>query len=196
MKKLIAIVLCIAVALSLSVTAFAAESPVADKQIQIIIRKANGSKGFEKCDVAYTIDHGVEVTVTSDDDHGNFDSWSIYKIKSTVTGTSAKANAGISALSVLNLAVSGQYVKAVEGKDYDVTKGSLTSKTITITPYTDIVICGNYDGKVTNPSKDSSAPGEKPATSPQTGDMTVLYGVIVMLAAAAIVFGAKKQLAK
>ena len=164
MKKLIAFVLCIAVICTLSVTAFAAESPSASAKVSVTLRKAQGVGAVEKSDITYTIDDGGVVTVKAVASYGTFNSWSIYKGKAA----------------------------AVLGTDYKIVSGSLTSSELKIEVYTDVIICANYNDVITDPlvKSDSSA------TSPQTGDVAVAGIAVVMLIAAAVVFGAKKQFSK
>ena len=164
MKKLIAFVLCMAVICTLSVTAFAAESPSASAKVSVTLRKADGEGTVEKSDIAYTIDNGGVVTVKSNADYGKFNSWSIYK------GEAA----------------------AVEGTDYKIVSGSLNSAELKIEVFADVVICANYNGAITDPDVKS----DSSATSPETGDFAVASMAVVMLVAAAVVFGAKKQFSK
>ncbi len=193
MKKLIAFVLCIAVICTLSVTAFAAESPSASAKVSVTLRKADSVAPTEKSDVSYTVDNGTVITVKANPDYGTFNSWSIYKEQPAATGTSAKANnSGVITLSVINLATTTKVTEAVAGTDYKIVSGSLTSAEMKVEVYTDVIICGNYNNVVTDPliKSDSSA------TSPETGDFAVASAAIVMLVAAAVVFGAKKQFSK
>ncbi len=172
MKKLIAFVLCILLICISTVTAFAA-SPTASTKVSVTLRKADGSSNVEKVDVAYTLDGGATVSVEANEaDYGTFNSWSIYKVVSA----------------------DAKPVPAVAGVDYKIIKGSLNDAEMSIEVYTDIIICGNYGGVVTDPLE-LSTPSDKSDTSPETGDITVVYAALV-LAAAAVIFGAKKQYSK
>lgn len=112
-----------------------------------------------------TVVSGETVKMVSDSTKGTFNNWAVYKADGT---------------------------KAVEGVDYVITSGSLKDATVEIKPLTDIIITGNYDGKVVNPITGEQ---QKP-TSPESGDFAVVYMALIMLAAAACGFAAKKQLAK
>ena len=65
---------------------------------------------------------GEEVTVTADPDYGTFDKWMFY----TMDGD-----------------------EAIEGIDYTLVSGVATDETITFIPLTNIIVTGNYNGKIT-----------------------------------------------
>ena len=198
MKKILAIILCLCLALTLSVSAMATASP----ENKVMLRKGFGSKQTGDTSGSFPVDTFIEVssdnTVTAVADektYGTFDSWSIYVV-TDVTGTSAATSTGISAASVLELAVTQKATPAKEGVDYTVVSGNLKSKTLVIKPINRLIICGNYSGTITDPLSASSVPGTKPDKSPKHGDLNVMYIAIVMLAAGAVLFGAKRQLSK
>lgn len=171
MKKIIALVLSIVIVCCFSVTAFAAESPVATEKITVIVRKGNTTSSSIKVDVEYTLDEDDTVTVTADEEeYGEFNNWSIYKV------------------------VEGKTVAAVEGVDYEIVKGSANSKEFTIKLKTAVIICANYNDVVTDPLKDSTVDDSDKA--PTTGDMTAAYIAVVMLAVAVFGFGVKKVYSK
>ena len=107
---------------------------------------------------------GEEITLEADPDKGDFDEWKIYKADGSV---------------------------AVEGKDYDIVAGSLSSTSITIIPKANLIITANYNGVETEFEIDN---GE--VTSPQTGDVAVYALCSVMVLALAGAAVAKKQLVK
>lgn len=107
---------------------------------------------------------GEEITLEADPDKGDFDEWKIYKADGSI---------------------------AVEGKDYEIVSGSLTSSTITIIPKANLIITANYNGEETDFEIDN---GE--VTSPQTGDVAVYALCSVMVLALAGAAVAKKQLVK
>lgn len=195
MKKIIALVLSIVMICCFSVTAFAADSPTATEKVTVTVRKADVVDPDGNVDTAYTLDKGATLTVKADSKYGTFNSWSVYKVEATVEGVSAPVNSGIITLSaVKNLAATTKTVDAVTGTDYEIVKGSLTSTEMTIKLNTSVIVCGNYDNVKTDPNVASGADGSDSA--PQTGDMTVAYAVIVMLAVAAFGFGVKKVYSK
>ena len=140
------------------------------------------------CDVPL---NSVITVVADEKTFGKFNSWSVYVIDEVV-GTSKATAGGISAASVINLAVSQKSSKAKAGVDYTVISGNLKSKTMKIKLLTNkkIAVCGNYAGTVTDPLLASS---EK---SPKLGDLNVMYVAVIMLAAGAVLLGAKRQLSK
>ncbi len=169
MKKIIALVLTVVMICCFSVTAFAADSPTATEKVTVTIRKANSSV---KMDVAHTLGKGDEVIVKADEtEFGTFKSWSVYK-------TTADSKA----------------VEAVKGVDYEIVAGSLNDKELTIKLITSVVVCANYGDVVTDPLSNSKVDGS--ASAPQTGDMTAVYAVVIMLAAAAFTLGVKKVYSK
>lgn len=108
---------------------------------------------------------GDKVTIKFDPDMGNFDNWSIY--------------------------LDYDNSKAVEGRDYIVVSGSLTSDTLTIIPKTDLIICGNYNGKITDPNTGKPVDPNAPETGWENGIDTLLYigGAVLMLAIGLLVTG-------
>ena len=110
-----------------------------------------------------------DITVKADPDKGDFDEWVIYK-------------------------ADGKTI-AVEGVDYIIVKGELTSEKIVITPLKGVIICGNYNGVVTKPvvvkpdtDKDDSN------KAPQTSDNLATALSIVMIASLGFAVVAKKRI--
>lgn len=196
MKKIIALVLSIVMICCFSVTAFAAESPSATEKVTVTVRKASVDASAGKVDVAYTVDNGTSITVKADSTYGTtFNGWSIYKEVATVEGVSNTVNSSVVTLSaVKNLAVSTKFVEAVQGTDYEIISGSLTSNELTIKLNTSVVVCGNYDSVKTDPAVSSGA--DNSASAPQTGDMVAAYIAVAMLAVVAFGFGVKKVYSK
>lgn len=194
MKKIIALVLSVVMICCFSVTAFAAESPSATEKVTVTVRKADVVSPTGKVDTEYTLDAGTTLTVKANSKYGTFNSWSVYK-EETVTGVSAPVNSDVITLSVVkNLATTTKTVDAIQGTDYEIVKGSLTSTEMTIKLNTAVIVCGNYDNIKTDPNVASGA--DNSASAPQTSDMTVAYIAVVMLAVAAFGFGAKKVYSK
>ena len=176
MKKVLAIILCVLIALTLSVSVLAESSP----ENKVIIRKGVGTKQDGSgipADTFVEVAEDSSVTVTANEKvYGKFNKWSIYVIKN-VGGTE-------------------QTVEAKEGVDYTIVSGSLKDGTIVIKPINQVVIAGNYNNTITDPLETSEKPG-KPVSSSKTGsDLSVMYIALVLLAASAVVFGAKRQLSK
>ncbi len=195
MKKIIALILSIVMICCFSVTAFAAESPTASEKVTVTVRKADIVDPAGKVDTEYTFDAGTTITVKANSKYGTFNSWSVYKEEATVEGVSAPVNSGIVTLSAVKaLAATTKMVEAKAGTDYEIVKGSLTSSEMTIKLNTAVIVCGNYDNVKTDPAASSSA--DDSDSAPQTGDMTAVYAVVVMLAVVAFTFGVKKVYSK
>ena len=196
MKKIIALLLSVIMVFCLSVTAFAAESPTATGKIKVKIRKADYVDFTGKVDVEYTVDVDKTLTVKADDKQSEaFKNWSVYKVVSSVEGVSAPVNSGVIILNAaLNLAATTKVVEAVQGTDYEIIKGGLDQKEMTIKLKNSVIVCANYGSVVTDPLVDSSA--DSSASAPKTRDMTIVYAAVVMLAFAAMAFGVKKVYSK
>lgn len=174
MKKIIALVLTVAVLFSISMVAFAVSSPAADQYSVIKIRKGNPVEGAIAEDVWFDVTDGT-VKVKADPKYGTFNSWSFFKYTAAEGSNPEKV------------------VPAVAGVDYVFISGSDKSSEITFKINTDVIVCGNYSGLITDPLKTSDQPGTK---SPKTGDMAVAYASFVMLLGVAGVFATKKVFAK
>ena len=199
MKKILAVVLCLCIALTLSVAAMAEASP----ENKVIVRKGTGTKADGTVvpeDTFVEIAEDGTITVTADPKYGTFVNWSVYVI-SDVTGTASTSEFGAGAASILNLATTTKATDAKQGTDYTIVAGTLTTTTLTVRPISRIAICGNYKNAagqtlITDPLSASSVEGKATDTSSKTNDVNYVYIAIVMLAAAAVVFGAKRQFSK
>ena len=200
MKKVLAVILCVCIALTLTVAAMAAASPEA----KIIIRKGTATKNQDgstiPADTFVEIAEDGTITVIADEaKYGKFINWSVYVI-SDVTGVSAGTPFGAGAAKILNLATESKATNAKEGTDYTIVEGSLTAKKMTVRPISKIAICGNYynakgEATITDPLSASDVPGKIDKSS-KTNDFGILYAAVIMLAAGALIFGAKRQLSK
>lgn len=169
MKKVIAVVLCVALLFTLSVTAFAKEvSPEPEKNITIILRKGVGVEGITSADkpFSFKIDEAT-VTVKVDPNEGKFDGWNIYVDEGN-----------------------GKFSPAKQGEDYLIVKGDLNAQELTVEALTNIVICANYNGVKTDPAVSGTS------DSPKTADMSVAVMFVAMVAAAGFVFTSKKVFSK
>ena len=183
MKKLIALVLTLVMICCFSVTALAADSPEAAEKVTVTVRKATTNAGV--VDTEYTFEKGMTLTVEADSKYGTFNSWSVYKETSSTSTAMVTLNVAAAASNV---------VEAVEGVDYEIVEGSLTSNKMTIKMNTSVIVCGNYDNVKTDPMVPSNA--DDSPSSPSTGDVTALYAVVIMLAVVAFGFGVKKVYSK
>lgn len=121
---------------------------------------------------------------------------SYYNISTSVVGTGSangdpikvEANTdGTSTLTASEVSGGGAFVKWELTGEYDIVEGSLTSKVLVIRPKSDVkgVAYFKEAGKDTGKKDDSS-------TSPKTGDMTLLFVSVMLLAAGTAVFAVKK----
>ncbi len=190
MKKIIATILCLVCAFTVSVSVCAEESPKDPVKYEVTLFRGSPSGGLSKAGEAQIISNGETVTATSIASEGTFNSWTIYKV-TTATGTSGENETGVISLSASATPLAN-ISAATEGTDYVLVSGSLTSSTLTIKPLTSLIICANYNNQITDPVTGAA----KKADSPKTGSNTAMIFAIVMLGAAAVTFGAKKSLAK
>ncbi len=159
MKKILAVVLCVVVLFSLSMTAFAVDSPSGETVHNVTVITKPGNNGSTT-----THKKGEIIKVSADPTAGKFDSWTVYKKDGS---------------------------KAVEGVDYKYVEGGSKITPATLEIYSDLIVCANYDGKITDPITTQ----QKDDESPQTGDIATVAMMITLLASAAVCFAAKKQLA-
>lgn len=112
MKKIMAVLLATIMVLGLSVTAFAADSPVADEYYNVVVINGVGAKSDTQ-----KIKKGVDYTVKADSAKGTFNSWTVYKTDGTVakegtdyTVTSGSATSATFVIKPLNgVIVCGNY---------------------------------------------------------------------------------------
>lgn len=196
MKKIVALLLTVVMICCFSVTAFAAESPVATEKATITIRKADVVEPAGKVvDTEYTVEAGTTITLKANSKYGTFKDWSIYKETASVEGVSAPVSSGVVTLSAVKaLAATTKMVDAVAGTDYEIVKGDLKSAEITLKINKSVVICANYGDVKTDPTAKSNVDGS--ASAPQTSDMLTVYAAVVMLGVAAFAFGVKKVYSK
>lgn len=172
MKKLMAILLSIILVFAFSVSAFAAGSPVGKEKVTVVLRKGDGIKGALEADVKYTLDGGAEVSVAADEaEYGTFESWSIYKVVGE-----------------------NKTELAVTPGDYEIIKGGLKLRELAILAHTDIIICANYGGVVTDPLSSSTTSGTQTDESPETGN-SAGFAFMAIITCAAVALVAKKKLA-
>lgn len=127
-----------------------------------VYRKVTVINGVGANQDVKSVKDGEALTLTADSSKGTFNSWKVYKADGTA---------------------------AVAGTDYTIT-GSLTDATLTITPKADLIVTGNYGGKITDPKTGGET------TSPATGDFAVVYLGVLAIAALGLGIVSKKQLAK
>lgn len=176
MKKFIALALAALIVCALPVMALAVDSPAAQEMVKVVIQKATADGGNQTVEIV----RGTgTITVTADPTQGTFREWMIYKVEDDAATGAA----------IGDVTAAAKYTKAVQGTDYEIVSGTLTTSPLTVRPLTDIVITGNYDKKITDPQT-----GEMKDTAPQTG-YTVLFAVIAVLALAGAGFATKKVLA-
>lgn len=177
MKKFIALALASLIVCALPVMALAVDSPVAPEKIKIVVQRGT-IEGNTTNTVEVSSGTGT-ITVVADPTKGTFREWMVYKVEDdSATGA---------AIGDVTAAV--KYTKAVQGTDYEIVSGSLTTSPMTVRPMTDIVITGNYDKTITDPQT-----GEAKDTAPKTG-YTAIFAVIAVLALVGAGVATKKVLA-
>ena len=173
MKKILALLLAALIVCALPVVAMAAKNPSSEKVFQVTVQKgAVDGQTADKSQV--TVAENGAITMKAVESAGKFNSWKVYK---AVDATAAAA-------------ANVKYVEATANVDYVIVSGSLTESTITIKPLTDIVVCGNYDGKITDPQT-----GNASSVSDKTGYNFALLAVVCVLAVAGAGVAAKKAIA-
>lgn len=186
MKKILAIVLSLVLVMSLSVTAFAASSPVAGQKVTIVFVAHEDAKVEVE---THEWHDELTVTYTAKEEHEGeaFVGWSIYLKDGSVAieGKHYK----------LVKRVAGAYAeKAADTVAYRVAGDIvLADTTIELIPLTDLIVTANYGTTAT--STDDAVKAFQ-TTSVPTGDVTVLGLSALMVAALAGVVVSKKQLAK
>ena len=190
MKKIIATILCLVCAFSLTLGVCAEKSPEATVKYEVTLYKGTPVDGLSKAGEAQIVNEGGIVTAKAIESEGTFNSWTIYKA-ATATGTAGANEGGLITLSAAATPLAS-VTAAVEVTDYTIVSGSLTSATLSIKPLTSLIICANYNGQITDPVTGVA----KKSDSPKTGYNTAIVFAVVMLGAAAVTFGAKKQLSK
>ncbi len=173
MKKLVALLLAALIVCALPVVAFAANSPAAGKVFQVTVQKG-AADGVTSDKNTVTVEQNGNISLKAVESAGKFNSWKVYK---AVNASSAAA-------------ASVKYVEATVNVDYEIVSGSLTSTAVTIKPLTDIVVCGNYDGKITDPQT-----GAANSVSDQTGYHVALLALVCVLAVAGAGVAVKKAIA-
>lgn len=174
MKKIVSLLVALVIVLSLSVSAFAVKSPVAPTEIVITSRQIITKIGEKVQAGKITVEKGSQIVFKYDPSKGKFDRIAYY-----VVDEDGKA-----------ITKNGEFVEAVEGVDYEVV--SENDKEFTVKVNTDLIVCGDYNGKKTNPNTGEPIDDE----SPETGVNDVTAEVVIaaiLLAGAAFVFAAKKR---
>ena len=178
MKKFIALALAALIVCALPVMALAVDSPAATEMTKIVVQKAT-IQGVENTTVEVARGTGT-ITVVADPTQGIFREWMVYKVEDDAATGAA----------IGDVTAATKYTKAVQGTDYEIVSGTLTTSPLTVRPLTDIVITGNYDKKITDPQT-----GEMKETAPKTGANAVVFAVVAVLALAGAGIATKKVLA-
>lgn len=76
--------------------------------------------------------------------------------------------------------------------DYDIVSGDMTSETMVIIPYTDVLVTGVFTENGQTPAQYEDGDSDSSDTSPKTGDPTLAVLVIVLMASFAGAFAVKK----
>lgn len=201
MKKLSALLLVAAIALCLCIPAFAVRSPSANSVFSVQFFGVDNVKDGARQNVK----HGAKnnkVTINADPDKGTFDNWSIYIITTDSEGNRKYKDATISYDYELIINDPNITEADIEAKINEFLK----KKNLTVLPKSDIIICGNYNGKFTSPldgkqynTKEEIFKLTPPADkndSPKTGDNASLLFLFALLSFAGLTVCTKKVLSK
>ncbi|MBR2044433.1 MAG: hypothetical protein IJ946_08890 [Clostridia bacterium] len=181
MKKLFAVVLAIALVLSLSVSAFALKSPGGNVYFEVLVNRTNTGENSEVAEKVTVLENGTIELAPVENDEIVFEGWGFYDKNMNA------AKEGVD-FEIIGVTFADGTV-AVKGEDYVIENGKVVAKNgeylnVSIKPLADgLQVSELYEGvdvEIT-PPKD-----EKPV-SPPTG---VDYSVVVMLIALALVSGA------
>ncbi len=169
MKKVISLIVCVALVLTLSVSAFAAEK-VQSPQVKGMLRKGTGVQTILNIDTWYDMGGNVHAIVKANKEYGTFNSWTFFKEDGT---------------------------KATKDVDFNFVTGDEKSEQVEFTTKVSIIVCGNYNNTPTDPLKPSSdTPEKKEEKSDKTGDIVIPVASVLLLAGAAFVFASKKVSSK
>ena len=139
MKKLIALVLCIVFVCTLSVTAFAVESPGANEKYTVTMKNGTGVQTVTANDTATEVAGNQVVIAKPDSSKGSFSEWTVYKRNPD-----------------------GSLDEAVPGTDFELQDGStLTAEELKLKPKADLVFVANYNNTYTDPTAGASDAGTK-----------------------------------
>ncbi len=192
MKKFVAILMAVVLVMALSVTTFAADSPVGEAKYTVYTIDGQGAATGVKM-----VQDGKNIAVTAEGD-GEFDGWKIYTadgkeaVCANPEGVSTASLALGTPFSLATISINSLTASLAKATaDYTIIEGSLTSEKLVIEPHTNLIVTANYDGVVTEFNINN---GE--VESPATGDVIVLALAVVMMMAIVSAFVSKKQLAK
>lgn len=165
LKKVFAVMLAVVLMMALSVTAFAADSPVAAEKHKVVM--VHGDQAPKRVVVSNTGDNANRVELVADTALGTFEGWSFY----LKDGSAATENV---------------HYEFVSGNASEASAAVVLVKT-------DLIIVANYAGKTANIQ--AAIPLFNDDQSPETGDVATLSLAVVMIVALGGIAVARKRLA-
>mgnify|MGYP003296558309 CR=1 FL=1 len=178
MEKIVSLLLVLIAVLSLSVTAFAADpiaSPVAEEECVIKIVKITATVGGKVQANPVKVKKGEKVELSYDSKNGTFNGISYYVVDKDGKALTDK---------------DGKFIEAKENVDYKIISSG--DKSCVVEFVSDIIVCGDYNGKKTNPNTGEPISDDSPETGVNDATAEVVIAVM-LLAGAAFVFVAKKR---
>ncbi|MBE6807369.1 MAG: hypothetical protein E7527_05105 [Ruminococcaceae bacterium] len=154
MKKVFAVLLTIALVMSLGMSVSAASSPEGVSYYKVYVIDGQGADTEV---IKVPVGEDATITANADPSKGDFDKWMFYKADGSA---------------------------AVEGKDYEIVSGTATGSPITIIPLCNLIVTANYGGKITefditNNEPTSPQTGDNTVVVLSSVMMLALAGVVV-----------------
>ena len=185
MKKLLAIVLTVALVLAFSVSALALKSPGGTVYYEVVVNRTNTGDNSDVAEKVTVLENGTLELAPVENDEIKFEGWGFYK----KNGNAAKEGKDFEIVSV----TFADGTAAVKGEDYEIKNGKVVSKdgeylNVVIKPISDnLMVSELYEGV----DVEITPPGGKPV-SPPTGvnfNMAVvaaLFALVLVSGAAAV----------
>ena len=188
MKKFIALILTVVLALTLSVSAFALKSPGGTVFHEVIINRTNDGESSETAERVIVKENGELELVPVENDQKDFEGWKFF----TPDMKPAEEGKDFEIVSVTK----GDGTPAVKGTDYEIVKGQVIPKgniyiNVTIKPIADTI----YVSEVYKGVKIEFNVPDGTINSPVTGMSTTVLAVLVaaVLGGAALMIASRKK---
>lgn len=188
MKKFIALILTVVLALTLSVSAFALKSPGGTVFHEVIINRTNDGESSETAERVIVKENGELKLVPVENDQMEFEGWKFF----TPDMKPAEEGKDFEIVSVTK----GDGTPAVKGTDYENVKGQVIPKgdiyiNVTIKPIADTI----YVSEVYKGVKIEFNVPDGTINSPVTGMSTTVLAVLVaaVLGGAALMIASRKK---
>ncbi len=190
MKKLLAIVLTLALVLSFAVSAMALQSPNGTVYFEVLVNRTNTGENSDVADKVIVKEDGTLALAPIENDEIAFEGWGFYQ----ANGNAAQVGVDFDIVSV----TMSDGTAAVEGVDYDIVNGKVVAKnndylTVDIIPLKDgLQVSELYEGV----DVEITPPSDKPVSPPTGSDfnMALIVALIalVSVSGATAVYAAKR----